>query len=231
MYNDLLTSNVTLSSKLKKIFVWMALGLLISASVAYLVLQSGLWYTIALSFGGYGSLLLLFAQLGVVILLSKGFRDYTATTCRNLFVLYSVLTGFTLSVLPIIYDISTIFMAFGLSSLLFVNMAIIGYTTKKDLTKFGPLLMAGLITLIATSILNMLFNLSAIEMVVNYGAVLLFLALTAYDMQKIKKLYYQFETTNDYQMMDKLTIIGALELYLDFINLFLYILRILGRKK
>jgi hypothetical protein len=219
------------SRKVSNIALWMAVGLLVSAFVAAYIYFTGLWYDIAISFNGYGSMLLLVMQLGLVITLSSRLKTMTISSARILFLVYAGFTGVNLSVLPVIYDINSMFIAFGLSAVMFINLAIIANRTKKDMTKLGPYLMVGLVMLIFISVVGIFINLSAIEMIVNYLAVFLFMGLTLYDVQKIKKMYLHYAETNDENMMEKLTILGALELYLDFINMFLYILRIVGRRK
>ncbi len=215
-------------------FLWMALALVITAGVAFLVYDSNIWIDIALSFGGYGSFLLLIAQLVLVMVLSGMMRRLSFATTLALFFAYSALTGVNLSVLPIIYGFNNMAIAFVCAALLFVNMGIIGFVTKRDLTRLSSLMIGGLITLIFVTLINMFANLEGLDVFMNYFAVLLFMGLTAYDVQKIKKLYFAAEQGmmgEPVGMTNKLSIYCALELYLDFINMFLYILRILGRNR
>ena len=167
------------------------------------------------------------ARGATVIALTSRLDRMQVSTARILFLAYSVLTGITFSVLPLAYGISTMFIAFGFTALMFGSMAVIGMTTQKDLSGLGPILMTGLITMIIMTVVGWFIDLSAIEMVLNYVMVGLFLALTAYDMQKMRAIYYSFE--GDEMMLSKLSIYSALDLYLDFINIFLYVLRILAR--
>lgn len=215
----------TLSRHMMHTFLWMTAGLAVTALVAAVTLLSGLWITIFSI--PFASIILVVAELGVVIALTSRLDRMQVSTARILFLAYSVLTGITFSVLPLAYGISTMFIAFGFTALMFGSMAVIGMTTQKDLSGLGPILMTGLITMIIMTVVGWFIDLSAIEMVLNYVMVGLFLALTAYDMQKMRTIYYSFE--GDEMMLSKLSIYSALDLYLDFINIFLYVLRILAR--
>ena len=205
-------------------FLWMMAGLFITAVTAFLTLVSGLWIPIfSMTFGP----LILFAlQIAVVFALSARMRNMQPSTVRLLFIGYSVLTGINLSVLPLAYGVSTMFMAFGYTALMFGCMAVIGATTKRDLSRMGPLLTAGLITIIIMSVVGMFIRLDGVAMVMNYVTVLIFLGLTAYDMQKIRAIYNSCQY--DEMMLKKSTIYSAFELYLDFINIFLAVIRIFG---
>ena len=213
---------VSLSQHLTHTFLWMTAGLAVTAVVAFVTLFSGLWMTIY-SFS-LAPFVLLIAQLGVVIYLTGKLAKMQPSTAKILFLAYSALTGVTFSILPLAYGLSTMFIAFGFTALMFGSMAVIGMTTKRDL---GPILMAGLITMIVITIVGWFINLDAISMMMNYIMIGLFLGLTAYDMQKMRAMYYACES--EPEMLDKISIYSALDLYLDFINIFLYVLRILGR--
>lgn len=215
-------------------FLWMALALIITAGVAFYVYDSTLWIDIALSFGGYGSFILLIGQLVLVLVISGMIRKLNFATMLALFFAYSALTGVNLSVLPIIYGFENMAIAFVCASLLFVNMGIIGLITKRDLTKYSSLFLGGLITLAVVTLVNMFAGLEGLDVFMNYFAVLLFMGLTAYDMQKLKQFYHaanQDALEAAGAMVNKVSIYCALQLYLDFINMFLYILRILGRNR
>jgi len=231
MENSIYDIDNGLSRKISNIAIWMSLGLMVSAIVAAYIYFTGLWYTFAVALNGYGSILLLMLQLALVVILSSRLKSMTISSARILFLVYAAITGINLSVLPVIYEIRSMFIAFGLSSVMFINIAIIANRTKRDMTKLRPYLMVGLIMLILINVVGYFINLTAIEMIVNYLAVFLFMGLTLYDVQKIKKMYIYYANNNDEDMMEKLTILGALELYLDFINMFLYVLRIVGKRK
>ena len=208
-------------------FLWMMAGLLITALTSFLVLSSGLWIPIFTS--ALAPILLLVLQLVVVFTLTGRMMHLQPNTVRLLFAGYSVLTGVNLSVLPLAYGVSTMFIAFGYTALMFGCMAVIGATTKRDLSKIGTLLLAGLLTIIIMNVVNLFLHLDGMAMMMNYITVLVFLGLTAYDMQKIKAIYQSVQYNED--MLKKSTIYCALELYLDFINIFLSVLRIFGSSR
>lgn len=218
-------SGVTLSQHMTRSFLWMAGGLAVTALVSFVVLYSGLWITIFSV--PYSPFILLIAQLGVVIYLSGKLAKMKPATAQMLFMAYAVLTGVNFSILPIAYGLSNIFIAFGFTAVLFVCLAVIGLTTRKDLSGLGPMLLAGLITMILVSVVGYFINLGTFEMVINYIMIGIFLGLIAYDVQKMRALYFACE--GDSAMLSKISIYSAFDLYLDFINIFLYILRILGR--
>ncbi len=213
-----------------KTFGIMAAGLVISGVVAYFsfmdVVNGGFLYDLMLSDFGY--LLLIFGQLGIAIVLGWMLYKMSTTIAYVLFFAYCVITGVTFGILPLVYGVSNMFYAFGFAAVLFISMAVIGYTTKVDISKFSGLLIAGLFTLVIISIASLFINLSGIELIVCYAGVIIFLGLTAWDTQKLKAMYHS--TADDSELLTKMSIYGAFQLYLDFINLFLYILRILGRR-
>lgn len=233
-YNELGMNQANgLAKHYGKTFLWMALGLIITAGVAWYVYDSTLWIDIAFSFQ-YAPLILLVAQLVLVMVIGGMMQKLSFGVMLALFFVYSALTGVNLSVLPLMYGIDTMAIAFVCATLLFVNMGIIGVVTKQDLSKFRTILIAGLFTLIIVTLINVFMDLEGVAVFLNYAAVLLFMGLTAYDMQKIKHYYNAFtqvETEAGEAMLNKLAIYSALQLYLDFINMFLYILRILGRSR
>ena len=147
-----------------------------------------------------------------------------------LFVAYSVLNGLTFSVIFLVYTMSSISSVFFITAGTFAAMSFIGYTTRKDLTGLGKILIMALIGIIIATVVNIFIKSSGLMMIVSYIGVLIFVGLTAYDTQKIKKMFLQAGTeVND--STQKLALLGSLTLYLDFINLFLYLLRILGDRR
>ena len=214
---------------LRKIFMYMGMALFISAVTAYLSIDTGLFYLFLVATNFYGHIILLFAQIGLVFFISRRIAESSYKTLLTLFIVYSVLTGFTLSIYLLMYEMYYIFLAFGLTSLLFVNLAIIGYTTKMDLTKYSTILFGGLITLIIVTLVNNFLRIDTLTTIINYVGVIIFMGITAYDVQKVKAGYLEIE--NNQELLDKFTIYWSLNLYLDFINMFLYILRIVGKKK
>lgn len=225
----------SLQKHMVKCFLWMFVGLAVTALVAYVLINTGMYYELLLTayYSGFSVSLImlipLFLQLGVVIYLSSRLEKMSVMTSKILFLVYSVITGFTFSFLPSMYGIQNMFIAFAFTSVLFGSLVVIGATMKLDLTKYSTLIFGGLITLILMSLVGAFLNIATLDMVICYAGLFLFLIITAYDVQKIKRNYAIARTSGD--TLEKLSIYGALELYLDFINIFLYVLRILGRKK
>lgn len=214
----------SLTTYMTKIYGWMAIALTISGFVAYYTSTNvTLMYRIYKTPGVLFVLIL--GQLALVFLISAGIRRISTPAATVAFMVYSVLNGFTLSYIFMLYASSTIFTAFFITAGTFGVVSLYGYTTKKDLTKLGSLLFMALIGIIIASLVNMFFASSMITVVISYVAVLVFIGLTAYDTQKLKQYYYEFSGSAETK---NLAIFGALMLYLDFVNLFLNILRILG---
>ncbi|MGB0776848.1 MAG: Bax inhibitor-1/YccA family protein [Flavobacteriaceae bacterium] len=208
---------------MQKVYTWMVGALTITGSVAYVISsKTGLIESIYPYFT-----LLVIAQLGVVIFLSARINKMTSSTAFILFTLYSVLNGVTFSVIFEVYTASSIASTFFVTAGTFAAMSLYGWFTKKDLTSMGSFLYMALIGLIIASVVNMFFASSVMYWVITYAGVLIFVGLTAYDTQKIKKMSVEF---HDNESHNKGAVIGALTLYLDFINLFLYLLRILGNR-
>lgn len=223
--------NLAFNSFLTKTFGIMGLGLIITALVSFLSVYSlyngGLFYKIFVS--SYRVFwILAIAQLFIALYLTAKINDISISTAWILFILYTALTGVSFGILPIIYGVQTMFLAFGFSAVLFISMAIIGYTTKADLSKFSSLLSAGLISIIIASIVSIFLKLDGLNLIISYIGIFVFLGLTAYDIQKIKHNYYYIY---DEDSSNKYSIVSAFVLYLDFINLFMYALRILGSRR
>lgn len=214
---------------LRKVYVWMTLALVITGVTAYGVATSpGLMMTIAtnkiLLWG------LLIAELALVFGVSAAINRLSLTTATLMFVLYSVINGVTMSFLFAIYTASSIANVFLITAGTFAAMAILGYVTKTDLSSLGKILMMALIGMIIATLVNVFFvKSSGFDLIISYVGVLIFVGLTAYDSQKIKNMLMTAEDAGEgYQ---KLALLGALTLYLDFINLFIYLLRILGKRE
>ncbi len=214
---------------LRKVYVWMTLALVITGVAAYGVATSpGLMMTIAtnkiLLWG------LLIAELALVFGVSAAINRLSLTTATLMFVLYSVINGVTLSFLFAIYTASSIANVFLITAGTFAAMAVLGYVTKTDLSSLGKILMMALIGMIIATLVNVFFvKSSGFDLIISYVGVLIFVGLTAYDSQKIKNMLMTAEDAGEgYQ---KLALLGALTLYLDFINLFIYLLRILGKRE
>ena len=213
---------------MRKVYVWMTLALVITGVTAYGVATSpGLMIAIAtnkLLFWG-----LIIAEFGLVLAISAAINKLSLTTATLLFVLYSVINGATLSFIFAIYTMSSIASVFFITAGTFAVMAFIGYTTKKDLTSMGKILLMALIGIIIATVVNIFLKSTGLEMIVSYLGVLIFVGLTAYDSQKIKQMLLMAPDAGE--GAQKLALLGALSLYLDFVNLFIYLLRIFGRRE
>lgn len=225
-------SGTTLNAYVRKVFAIMASGVGVTALVAFLGYLSfssgGFAYQLLVSFP-FVSWILLIAELGIAIAMSAGITRFSTGTCTALFFVYSALTGVTFSFLPAAYGISTIFTAFLFAAVLFACCAIIGYTTNVDLTRFGGLLMGGLLALVIMTVISLFIPALRNSLFIGYIGLGLFLAITAFDMQRIKQFYYG--TGTDGTMRSNLAVYAAFQLYLDFINIFLKVLQILGNRR
>lgn len=213
---------------MQRVFLWMAIGLGITGLTSLLLFKNEeLIYSIASSKALFWGLII--AEFAIVMYLSARISKLSFTTATALFGVYAVLNGITLSPIFFVYTASSIAETFFVTAGTFSAMAIFGYVTKRDLTKLGSLLMMALIGIIIASIVNIFFVKSGtMSLVISVLGVLLFVGLTAYDVQKIKQLFAQAYEDND--DVKKIAVLGALTLYLDFINLFLHLLRLLGRR-
>jgi FtsH-binding integral membrane protein len=180
----------------------------------------------------YGMIMifLVIAQFGMVITLSAGINKLSLGAARMLYIAYSVLTGFTLSSIFIMYVASTIFLAFAMAAVFFGIMAVFGYTTEADLTSAGRIFFAGLIAIIIAMVINIFLQSPQLDFIISVGGVAVFSGLTAYRVQELKTQFYQHVAEGGPEVAGKVSILGALGLYLAFINLFLFLLRILGRR-
>ena len=220
-------STDTTRKYLLNVYNWMAMGLALTGIVAYGIAQSDFVYTIVqypmLYFG------IFIAQLAVVMGLSFAINKIPSGVAIGAFFLYSALTGLTFSVLFLIYTGASIAATFFICAGMFAGVSVFGYVTKMDLTKFGTYFFMALIGLIIASVVNIFLNSTTLNWIISYAGVVIFVGLTAYDTQKIKKMS---QTTDfDTEEGKKGAVMGALTLYLDFINMFLFLLRILGNRK
>ncbi len=211
-----------------KVMGWMCAALLTTAGVSYYVVSSpGLLTTIIGSRGLFFGLII--AELAVVIVLSAALRRLSSMAATGLFFLYAALTGATISIVFIAYTQESLFTTFLITAGTFGGMGIYGYTTRRDLTSVGSLAFMGLIGVIIASVVNIFVASTFLYTAVTYVGVLVFVGLTAYDAQKIKRMGAELAEGSEAER--KGAIIGALALYLDFINLFLLLLRIFGRRR
>ena len=212
-----------------QVYGWMTVGLLLTAYVALYVASSAtiieMIFTNKIFFFG-----LIIAQLALVFILSGMVHKMSGALATTLFMLYSALTGVTISSVLIVYTYSSVASTFFICAAMFGALSVYGYTTKRSLTGMGSFLFMGLIGIIIASIVNIFMQSSMMSMVISYAGVLIFAGLTAYDTQKLKDMGSEINQ-EDKENMRRYSIMGALTLYLDFINLFLMLLRILGDRR
>lgn len=206
-----------------KVFMWMFLGLLTTGLTSYYVVSNP---NILINIlGGSTYLILILLELGLVLFLSSRIRKMSFMSAWISFILYSLINGITIAAILIAYELSSIILMFGLTAFLFLIFGLLGYFTNIDLSRFGNILLMMLIGILITSIVNIFLGNETIDIIICAVGVIVFLGLVAYDVQKIKQLTYAMEDNN------KIAILGALELYLDFINIFLYLLRLFGNSR
>lgn len=215
------------------VFTWMAAALGITAIVAF-QFGTNVDYLSLLINPAKGGLTILgyivmFAPFVFVLLMSAAFNRLSYPALLGIFLVYSVLMGMSLSFIFLAYTRASIYQTFGIASGMFGLMAIVGYTTKTDLTKMGSLLMMGLLGIVLASLINMFVGSSGMQYIISFLGVIIFTGLTAYDVQKIKILGSEVEAGSESSA--KLAILGALTLYMDFINLFIMLLRLFGGRR
>ncbi|MBR4921520.1 MAG: Bax inhibitor-1/YccA family protein [Prevotella sp.] len=213
---------------MRKVYVWMTLALVITGITAYGVANSpGVLqaiYSNQILFWG-----LIIAEFALVIGVSAAINKLSLTVATLMFVLYSVINGALLSSIFLVYTQSSIATVFFITAGTFAAMAFIGYTTKTDLSSFGKYILMALIGVIIATLVNAFFVKSSVfDLILSYAGVLIFVGLTVYDSQKIKRMLEQAPDAGE--AAQKYALLGALSLYLDFINLFIYLLRIFGRR-
>ena len=223
-------TQVAVNSFVRSVYNWMAIGLGLTGFVAYYVSNSPSLLNII--FGNpivfWG---LIIGELALVFTLSARVGKMQASTATAMFVVYAVLNGATLSAIFLAYTKSSIASTFFVCAGTFVAASIYGWVTKKDLTSFGSFLFMGLIGIIIASVVNIFLKSSGMAMIISYIGVFIFIGLTVYDTQKLKNMALTQPADADAAVVRKGAIIGALSLYLDFINLFLMLLRIMGNRE
>ncbi|WP_064194176.1 Bax inhibitor-1/YccA family protein [Shigella flexneri] len=218
-----------LQTYMAQVYGWMTVGLLLTAFVAWYAANSAA--VMELLFTNRVFLIgLIIAQLALVIVLSAMIQKLSAGVTTMLFMLYSALTGLTLSSIFIVYTAASIASTFVVTAGMFGAMSLYGYTTKRDLSGFGNMLFMALIGIVLASLVNFWLKSEALMWAVTYIGVIVFVGLTEYDTQKLKNMGEQIDT-RDTSNLRKYSILGALTLYLDFINLFLMLLRIFGNRR
>jgi FtsH-binding integral membrane protein len=215
------------------VFAWMGIALAITAFTAYYFVSNEnlIFSLVNAESGGFTILgwVVMLSPLGFVLAMNLGFQKFSAGTLILLFGIFSILMGASLSFILLIYTSASIFKTFVVTAAMFGIMAVVGYTTKTDLTKFGSLMFMGLIGIIIASVVNMFLQSGTFDYIISFIGVLVFTGLTAYDVQKLKRIGAGIQYGSE--PAKKLVIMGALSLYLDFINLFLFLLRFLGDRK
>jgi FtsH-binding integral membrane protein len=221
---------VELRPLMRQVYAWMTTGLIVTAAMA--LITTSVEPIRMLAFNPIVLIIAIIAELGLVFALSLGIRRFSASTATIMFYVYAALNGFTLSIILLAYAGSSVVLALVGTTILFGTMTVVGLTTQADLTKLGTILIIGLIAVIITSIINIFLRSSGLEFIISIAGVLIFTGLTAYDTQKIKRMAadptIQAEGP---ELLTKLSILGALTLYLDFINLFLFLLRLFGSSR
>lgn len=221
-------AGTTVSSLIKSVYMQMAAALSITGLVAYFLSQSvAFWQILAENMSLIWVIFI--AQIGLVIWLSARITKMSMTSATLLFILYSVLMGVTMSTIFMVYTMGSIASVFFITAGMFLAMSLIGYFTRLDLTRLGSLLFMALIGVVIASVVNIFLGSETLYWIISYVAVVVFVGLTAYDTQKIKEMLAEYGQADE--MGHKLALYGALTLYLDFINLFLYLLRIFGDRK
>lgn len=209
-----------------KTFGWMFAGLMVTFLISLIGYSTGL--IMYAFYVPYTFLILGIVEVAVVIFLSARIQKLSVGSARALFFLYAILNGVVFSAYFLMYNIADLILVFGATSLFFGIMALVGHFTNADFSRVRPFLTGGLVFLLIFWVLAMFINLGAFETIVCYIGIFIFLAFTAYDTQKIKT-YHQHYSQNP-EMAAKASIFSALQLYLDFVNLFLYLIRLLGRR-
>lgn len=218
-------AGLTLNQYIARTFGWMFVGLMITfALAAALAYTGGVFYLFYIPGIQY---ILLIAEVAVVMIMSTGVQKRSVGVTRGLFALYSAINGLVFSFYFVVFGVAKLIFIFALTALFFGAFALYGRFTRADLSRLRPLLIGGLIFLVIAGLLSLFINFSAAERIICMVGIVVFLCFTAYDVQKIRANYEYFYGNEE--ILQKASIFSALQLYLDFINLFLYLLRFLGR--
>jgi FtsH-binding integral membrane protein len=218
---------------LANVFSWMSAALVITSVIAYYFSHNasllGMLFDPMTGRMTILSYAVMFAPLAFILVISFGFNRISYPVLLFLFLLYAAVMGMSLSFIFLVYTSGSIYGTFAAAAGMFALMAVVGYTTKTDLTNFGSIMMMGVVGIVVASIINWFIGSDTLEYIISFIGVLVFTGLTAYDVQKLKRIgagvEYGVESTS------KLVIMGALALYMDFINLFMFLLRLFGDRK
>ena len=215
---------------LNSVYQWMMIGLLVSGLSAFMVTHST--FLLQLLFGNaYMLWVLFFMEIGLVVAISAGINKMDISTAKILFVLFSVVDGMTLASIFLIYTEASIVTTFFIAAMTFGIMSLYGYFTDKDLSSWGNILFIGLIGIIVAMLVNFFLKSPAFEWWISIIGVVIFIGLTAYDTQKIKEMGEAMAESGDAKSLSRVAIVGALALYLDFINLFIMMLELFGNRR
>ena len=229
------TQNVAVAkSFMTQVFGWMTLAMAVTAVTAYWFSSSSSMMSTLFNFETGGMTgpgwIVTLAPIGFVLLMSFGFQKLSPAVLTLLFVAFAILMGMSLSFILYVYTAASVFKTFAVTALMFGVMAVTGYTTKTDLTKFGSIMMMGLFGLMIAMLVNFFLKSGTMDYIISIIGVLIFTGLTAYDVQRLKNMSNSAVASGDGSLR-KFSILGALTLYLDFINLFIFLLRFLGDRK
>ena len=228
-YASPLDTTEAVNAIFRKVYQYMAFGLILTALTAYFSASS--ITMIRFLFSSRAPMIVLcVAEVGLVIAIGAGINKFSASTARTLFFIYSILNGLTCSAVLLVYTGESVYKAFISTAGMFGAMSLYGLYTKRDITTWGSFLMMGLWGLIIASLINLFIGSSRAELVLSILGIIIFMGLTAYDTAKIKMMAAAYDSNNE-EMTGKVAVIGALELYLDFINIFLYLLRLFGTRR
>jgi len=219
--------SMTQSRFFNAVYAWMAAGLALTAVVAWAVADSPSLRAMAMNLPVV--IVAFIVEIGLVMAISGAINRISASTATALFMLYAAINGFTLSILVLLYTATSLGGTFAVTAGTFAAMSLYGYTTQRDLTRMGSLLFMALIGIIIASVVNMFFASSLLYWGITYLGVLVFVGLTAYDTQKLRVIATQ--TGSNPALASRLAVVGSLSLYLDFINLFLLLLRLMGNRR
>ncbi len=219
----------TVNTIFRKVYQFMAMGLILTALAAYLTASSP--FMISLLYSSSAPMIIIaVAEIGLVIWLGAGITKLSASAARNIFFVYSILNGLLCSSVLLVYTGESVSKAFLSTAGMFGAMSIYGLYTQRDLTSMGSFLRMGLFGLIIAMVINLFMRSSAMELYISIFGIIIFLGLTAWDTAKIKALSGSVDS-RDENMTGKVAVLGALALYLDFVNIFLYLLRLFGRQR
>lgn len=216
---------------MSRVYLWMTLGLALTTAASLWTLNTPAVLNFLMArplavFALFG------VELALVIALVAAIQRLSPAAAAGLFFLYAALNGITLSSIFLVYDLGTVTMAFGVTATVFVLLSIVGLTTKQDLTRWGPILFFGLIGIIIATVVNIFLRNNTLDLIITYAGVLIFMGLIVWDTKYIKQMTVKAAQQGDVDTaVGKLSVIGALKLYLDFINLFLFMLRLFGRNR